>query len=71
MVLRMTLAEYRKSLGLTIDQLSERWKMRRTTLHSWETGYRLPGLAAALRVKELSGGAVQPADFAPPQTPSP
>ena len=59
----MTLAEYRKSLGLTLDQLAAEWQVPRTTLHNWESGERTPRLSMARKIKELTKGKVTPDDF--------
>lgn len=60
----MKLAEYRKEVDKTLDQLAREWGVPLTTLANWETGNRTPRLASALDIKRWTDGKVTPDDFA-------
>jgi tetratricopeptide (TPR) repeat protein/transcriptional regulator with XRE-family HTH domain len=79
---RLRLAQRRKALGLTQEQLAERLEVERTTVVRWERGetqpqpWLRPKLARALRVsadqlEELLAGAGTPASSPRPQSAMP
>ena len=60
----MKLAEYRKEVEQTLDQLAREWGVPLTTLANWEAGHRTPRLETALKIKRWTDGKVTPEDFA-------
>lgn len=63
----MTLREYLKSSPFTIETFAEHLGENRHTVRKWIYGQREPSLAAAVRIGEVTGGKVAPADLIKPQ----
>lgn len=59
------LRKWRKSVGLTLDQVAARLNTSRQVVSDWERGRRRPGPAFMPRVRELTGGMVTADDFFP------
>lgn len=53
--LRLYLAEWRESRGLTQEQLANRLKTSDVTISRWETGKRQPDLNAQAAISEALG----------------
>jgi len=59
----MTLREYRKQAGLTLEQLARVLQVHISTLQRWETGDRLPDAVEVAAIEQLTEGAVRAASF--------
>lgn len=59
----MKLSEWRRSVGLTQEELAEKLGLITGSVARYESGARMPGPAVLVALYELSGGAVQPNDF--------
>lgn len=58
----MKLSEYMAEAGLTDARLAEHLGVDRSTVTRWRNGTR-PPLWAAVKIEQLSGGAVRPSEF--------
>jgi len=58
----MTLSDYRKSLGLTLEALAARVGISKSFLCEIEQGSSC-SLQTALKIEQATGGAVRPADL--------
>lgn len=59
----MKLGDWRRSQGLTQEDLAARLGLIPVSIARYESGLRLPGPAVMIQIFEISGGAVQPNDF--------
>ena len=61
----MTLAEYKTLHALRLRDLAQQLSRPVTTVHGWLNGRRVPTIAEASRIQQLTHGAVTVADWAP------
>ena len=66
----MKLSDYLKSNGLTYEAFGARGAWSDETVRQWCVGGRMPRPRAMERIRELTGGHVQPGDFYEPLPPS-
>lgn len=59
----MKLADWRRTAGLTQEDLASQLGLIPVSIARYESGTRLPGPATMIAIFELTGGAVQPNDF--------
>lgn len=61
----MKLETYLSQSGRKLTEIAEKVGCGPSTLHDLKTGRRIPSLGLAIKIKEATGGAVCPEDFAP------
>jgi transcriptional regulator with XRE-family HTH domain len=61
----MTLREYRKGSGLTLEQCGTLLGVHFTTVSKWELGIRIPDAIAVAAIERLTRGKVRAASFIP------
>ena len=59
----MTLREYRKRAGMTLDQMARELQIQRYTLQRWETGVRIPDAIGVAMIERFTGGEVRASSF--------
>ena len=59
----MTLLEYLTQHGLTYRDFAAQLGRDSAEVWRWANGHRMPDLRTALRIKEITGGAVAPDSF--------
>jgi DNA-binding transcriptional regulator YdaS (Cro superfamily) len=62
----MKLRTYLESTNTTLTALAERLGVGVSTVHGWVSGRRVPTLEMALRIRDITDGAVTPDDLRPP-----
>jgi transcriptional regulator with XRE-family HTH domain len=60
----MTLREYRRRAGLTLQQVADLLGgVHFTTVHSWETNKRVPDAITVAAIEQMTGGEVRASSF--------
>ena len=59
----MKLAEYLRAHKIRQTQFALLLGGKPSTLHGWITGRRMPELAVAIQIQEITNGLVRPEDF--------
>lgn len=61
----MTLQEYLEAEGVTVTEFAATLGISRGTVHNWMSGLSNPTHAKIVKIREVTGGNVQPVDWFP------
>lgn len=59
----MTLAEYLRTADLTHSAFAEKLGVSQVTVHRWVNGKRFPDKETILKIEDVTGRMVRPADW--------